>query len=110
MADPKSFYYTLIDGVDEGDEIIIGDFLYEIVDINAMDGMMVVERVSDEYLTGDKMEYVMLTVNGKDVEKIPSFKCESVVKIVQDKVDEKAREMGLAYGELVSTRRIEDDK
>jgi hypothetical protein len=53
MNNPKTFYYTLIDGVDEGDEIIIGDFLYEIVDINAMDGMMIVERVSDEYLTGE---------------------------------------------------------
>ena len=53
MNDTKTFYYTLIDGVDEGDEIIIGDFLYEIVDINAMDGMMIVERVSDEYLTGE---------------------------------------------------------
>lgn len=56
------------------------------------------------------MEYVMLTLNGKDVKKIPSFKCESVVKIVQDAVDEKARSIGFAYGDLVSTRRIEDNK
>ncbi len=52
----------------------------------------------------------MLTVNGQDVEKIPKFKCESVVKLVQDAVDEKAREMGLPYGDLVSARRIEDNK
>ena len=49
----------------------------------------------------------MLTVNGQDVEKIPKFKCESVVKLVQDAVDEKARSIGLPYGDLVSTR-IED--
>lgn len=54
------------------------------------------------------MEYVMLTLNGQDVEKIPVLKCESVVKLVQDTVDEKAREMGLPYGDLVSTRRIEE--
>ena len=54
------------------------------------------------------MEYVMLTVNGKDLKKIPSFECESVVKIVQDAVDEKARSIGFAYGDLVSTRRIEE--
>jgi len=50
MNDPKTFYYTLIDGVDQGDEIKIGDFLYEIVDINYVDGMMTVERITDEYL------------------------------------------------------------
>jgi hypothetical protein len=54
------------------------------------------------------MEYVMITLNGEDMEKIPKFKCESVVKLVQDTVDEKAREMGLPYGDLVSTRRIEE--
>jgi hypothetical protein len=47
MNDPKTFYYNLIDGVDEGDEIKIGDFLYEIVDINAIDGIMTVERITD---------------------------------------------------------------
>ena len=52
MNDPQSFYYTLIDGVDEGDEIKIGDFLYEIVDINYVDGMMTVEIITDEYLNG----------------------------------------------------------
>lgn len=52
MNDPQSFYYTLIDGVDEGDEIKIGDFLYEIVDINYVDGMMTVEKIDDEYLNG----------------------------------------------------------
>ena len=52
MNDPETFYYTLIDGVDEGDEIKIGDFLYEIVDINAIDGIMTVERITDEYLNG----------------------------------------------------------
>lgn len=56
------------------------------------------------------MEYVMLTVNGRDVKKIPTFKCESVVREVQDAVDEKARSIGLPYGDLVSTRRIEDKK
>ena len=50
MNDPKTFYYTLIDGVDQGDEIKIGDFLYEIVDINYVDGIMTVERITDEYL------------------------------------------------------------
>ena len=54
MGDPKTFYYTLIvDGVDEGDEIKIGDFLYEIVDINYLNGMMTVERITDEYLKGE---------------------------------------------------------
>ena len=52
MNDPKTFYYTLIDGVDQGDEIKIGDFLYEIVDINYVDGIMTVERITDEYLNG----------------------------------------------------------
>ena len=53
MNDPKTFYYTLIDGVDLHDEIKIGDFLYEIVAINRIDGMMTVERITDEYLKGD---------------------------------------------------------
>ncbi len=53
MSDPETFYYTLIDGVDEGDEIKIGDFLYEIVDINYVDGMMEVERITDEYCKGE---------------------------------------------------------
>lgn len=52
MSDPETFYYTLIDGVDEGDEIKIGDFLYEIVDINYVDAIMTVERITDEYLNG----------------------------------------------------------
>ena len=52
MNDPKTFYYTLRDGVDQGDEIKIGDFLYEIVDINYVDGIMTVERITDEYLNG----------------------------------------------------------
>lgn len=50
---PKTFYYTLIDGVDLHDEIKIGDFLYEIVAINHVDGMMTVERITDEYLKGE---------------------------------------------------------
>ncbi len=54
-----------------------------------------------------RMEYVMLTVDGQDVQKIPTFKCESVVKLVQDVVDGKARSIGLPHGDLVSTRRIE---
>lgn len=41
------------------------------------------------------MEYVMLTINGKDIKKIPSFECESVVKTIQDAVDEKARSIVL---------------
>ena len=53
MSDPETFYYNLIDGVDEGDEIKIGDFLYEIVGINYVDGMMEVERITDEYLKGE---------------------------------------------------------
>jgi len=53
MNDPKTFYYTLIDGVDLYDEIKIGDFLYEIVAINHIDGMMTVERITDEYLKGE---------------------------------------------------------
>ena len=53
MNDPKTFYYTLIDGVDLHDEIKIGDFLYEIVEINHIDGMMTVERITDEYLKGE---------------------------------------------------------
>ena len=57
-----------------------------------------------------RMEYVMLTVNGQDVQKIPTLKCESVVKLVQDAVDGKARSIGLPYGDLVSARRIEDKK
>lgn len=53
MSDPKTFYYTLMDGVDLHDEIKIGDFLYEIIDINYADGMMTVERITDEYLKGE---------------------------------------------------------
>lgn len=53
MSDPETFYYNLIDGVGEGDEIKIGDFLYEIVDINYVDGMMEVERITDEYCKGE---------------------------------------------------------
>ena len=53
MSDPKTFYYTLMDGVDLHDEIKIGDFLYEIIDINYADGMMTVERITDENLKGE---------------------------------------------------------
>jgi hypothetical protein len=53
MSDPKTFYYNLIDGVDEGDEIKIGDFLYEIVDINHVDAIMTCERITDEYCKGE---------------------------------------------------------
>jgi len=53
MSDPETFYYTLMDGVDLHDEIKIGDFLYEIVDINYVDAMMTVEKIDDEYLKGE---------------------------------------------------------
>ncbi len=53
------------------------------------------------------MEYVMLTVGGKDIMEIPLDRCESVVKEIQEGVDEKARSIGFRYGEIVSTRRIE---
>lgn len=53
MSDPETFYYTLIDGVDLHDEIKIGDFLYEIVEINHVDAIMICERITDEYCKGE---------------------------------------------------------
>tara|TARA_Y100000296_G_C5059874_1_gene199229 strand:- start:244 stop:408 length:165 start_codon:yes stop_codon:yes gene_type:complete len=53
------------------------------------------------------MTEVMLTIGGIDIKKIPLSQCETVVKCIQDVVDDKARARGKDYGSIVSTRRLE---
>ena len=53
------------------------------------------------------MSNVMLTIGGIDIREIPQHQCETVVKCVQDVVDEKARAKGKRYGANVSARRLE---
>ena len=54
--------------------------------------------------------YVMLTIDSKDVCRIPMAKCESVVYAVQAEVDARARGEGRPYGELITTRGVEDEE
>jgi len=52
----------------------------------------------------------MLTIDGKDVCRILMAKCESVVYAVQAEVDARARGEGRPYGELITTRGVEDEE
>ena len=54
------------------------------------------------------MSKVILTYGGKDITELPSENIETIVYRVQEKVDEIARQNGLPYGKLVSTRRKEN--
>jgi hypothetical protein len=47
----------------------------------------------------------ILTYDGEDIAELPAKNIETIVYRIQKKVDEIARQNGLPYGKLVSTRR-----
>jgi len=47
----------------------------------------------------------ILTYDGEDIAELPAEFLETIVYRLQEKVDEIARQEGLPYGKLVSTRR-----
>ena len=51
----------------------------------------------------------ILTYDGEDIAELPAEFIETIVYRIQEKVDEIARQEGLPYGKLVSTRRKEND-
>ena len=51
----------------------------------------------------------ILTYDGEDIAELPAEFIETIVYRIQEKVDEIARQQGLPYGELVGTRRKEND-
>jgi hypothetical protein len=51
----------------------------------------------------------ILTYDGEDIAELPAEFLETIVYRIQQKVDEIARQEGLPYGKLVSTRRKEND-
>ena len=55
------------------------------------------------------MSEVILTYDGEDIAELPAENLETIVYRIQEKVDEIARQQGLPYGELVGTRRKEND-
>ena len=50
----------------------------------------------------------ILTYDGEDIAELPAEFIETIVYRIQEKVDEIARQEGLPYGKLVSTRRDEN--
>jgi len=45
---PNQYYYALKDGYDVGDIIQVGSFSYEILEIEALNQIMLIEEIQDE--------------------------------------------------------------
>ena len=48
LHDGKHYIYTLKDGYDEGDEVMVGDRKFEVLEIDQVNGLMLIREVDEE--------------------------------------------------------------